>query len=617
MDIMRYMTIKRLLFVYGPSLSALGSFLLYLLFPSLTVLVYFSLIFSLVPYYINIWRGLVRRQLDLSLPSIITIFLLIYLGKANVALLFIGIIVLGDLFKNIIIERVKASVTAIAAKLPKTATILVNNEEKIVGIDQVGVGDILSVKSGERIATDSTLLSKEALLDESVVTGESKPVTKFKGERILAGSINSGNYYNAVATSTASNSTLLQIQHLVTEAQFSKAPLAQIVSKYAWLTIIFALLGMAIVFVVTGNIFETLSFWIAVVPVIFAIITPVATTIGITILAKSGILVKNSPALENLTKVTTFLFDKTGTITEGKPEVAELVGFGETKENVLALAASLEFYSNHPLAAPILKEAQKEGVKRNDIESVNTVPGKGVYAKYNGKDIFLGNKSLVTDRAITVPIKVNELVDHWEGVGATTVFVGEDSKILGTIFLLDKIRPETRPLFNELSVLKYETIILTGDKKEVADQIAKDLPNTKIIAEVSPEGKVAEIDNQTKSGKMVAMIGDGINDAPALAKANVGIAMGGGGIDMTLNAADIVLLNNRIDTIPKMIEVSSKTFRIIKQDVVLATFIHLITVIFVLTGYFNLIQTTLAHELSSILVLTNTLRLFRIKSRIE
>lgn len=611
------MTIKRLLFVYGPSLSALGSFLLYLLFPSLTVLVYFSLIFSLVPYYINIWRGLVRRQLDLSLPSIITIFLLIYLGKANVALLFIGIIVLGDLFKNIIIERVKASVTAIAAKLPKTATILVNNEEKIVGIDQVGVGDILSVKSGERIATDSTLLSKEALLDESVVTGESKPVTKFKGERILAGSINSGNYYNAVATSTASNSTLLQIQHLVTEAQFSKAPLAQIVSKYAWLTIIFALLGMAIVFVVTGNIFETLSFWIAVVPVIFAIITPVATTIGITILAKSGILVKNSPALENLTKVTTFLFDKTGTITEGKPEVAELVGFGETKENVLALAASLEFYSNHPLAAPILKEAQKEGVKRNDIESVNTVPGKGVYAKYNGKDIFLGNKSLVTDRAITVPIKVNELVDHWEGVGATTVFVGEDSKILGTIFLLDKIRPETRPLFNELSVLKYETIILTGDKKEVADQIAKDLPNTKIIAEVSPEGKVAEIDNQTKSGKMVAMIGDGINDAPALAKANVGIAMGGGGIDMTLNAADIVLLNNRIDTIPKMIEVSSKTFRIIKQDVVLATFIHLITVIFVLTGYFNLIQTTLAHELSSILVLTNTLRLFRIKSRIE
>lgn len=560
-----------------------------------------------------IWNGLLKKQLDLSFPPIITIYLLLFLGKGNIALIFIIIILLGHLFKTIILEKVRASITEISNKLPKTAVIKRNGKEIEIQINDIKIGDTLIVKSGERVATDAVLLSEGAALDESVVTGESKPVPKKRDDKLLAGSINAGNYFEARVSSEAENSTLFQIQHLVNEAQNEKAPLANLVNKYAWLTIAMALLGVFIIFSVTHNVFQALSFWIAVVPVVFAIIVPVTTTIGITILAKLGILVKSSRSLENLTKANTFLFDKTGTITQGKPDVDEIIALNGDKKSVLQLAASIEQYASHPLSIPILDSAKDQKIRPLKLHNVKTLVGEGMSGEYNKREIFLGNNLLLENRGISVTRGIKDKTEEWEKKGATPVFVGEEKKISGVIFLIDKLRPETKPLFSALLKMKYEVIIVTGDKEEVVKEITKGLPGVSFIAGVSPEGKVDEIVKKVKGGKNIVMVGDGINDAPALAKAQVGIAMGGKGTDLTLDAASIVLMNNNISSIPGMISVSKKTFTIIKQDVVFSTIIHALTAVFVIMGSINLIQTTVIHEISSTLVLVNTLRLFRVK----
>ena len=612
-DILLVMTKYSLFIPILSFLLALVCLVLFTFYPQFSIIPYVAAIFALLPYYISIGKSLLKKQLDLSLPPIITIYLLLFLGKGNVALIFILIILLGHLFKTVILERVKASITNISNKLPKTAVIKLFDKTTEVAIKNIKVGDILVVKSGEQVATDSLLLSDEALLDQSVVTGESKPIPKAKGEKLLAGSINTGSYFEAKAIAIAEQSTLFQIQHLVTEAQSEKAPLAHVVNQYAWVTTIIALAGVLLIYFLTHNILQALSFWIAVVPVIFAIIVPVATTIGITILAKSGILVKSSPSLENLTKANTFLFDKTGTITQGKPEVEEILEFGRSKNEILQLAASIETYSNHPLAIPIIEKAKEQKIELLSLHKVKTLVGKGMTATVHKSTIFLGNIALLQEQHISLTKDIISTVAQWERKGATPVFVGQGNKVMGVIFLLDKLRPEAEPLFSSLTQKGYETVIVTGDKKEVAQTIVGQLQGASFIADVTPEGKVMEVDRKLKEGRNIVMVGDGINDAPALAKAQVGIAMGGRGVDLTLNAADIVLLNNNIASIPTMIEVSKKTFQIIKQDVVLATTIHAITAILVIVGSINLVETTVIHEVSSVLVLLNTLRLFRIK----
>ena len=375
-----------------------------------------------------------------------------------------------------------------------------------------------------------------------------------------------------------------------------------------------ALCGVLIIYFVTHNILQALSFWIAVVPVIFAIIVPVATTIGITILAKQGILVKSSPSLENLTKANTFLFDKTGTITQGKPEVAEIIELGRSTTDILQLAASIETYSNHPLAIPILEAAKDKKVKLLPLKNVKTFVGQGMTGSGHSFTVFLGNNALLQRLTLHISKAVASTVAQWEQKGATPVFVGINAKLIGIIFLLDKLKPEAKPLFLQLSQRGYEAIIVTGDKREVAHTITKELQGASFIADVTPEGKVDEVNKKLREGKNIVMIGDGINDAPALAKAQVGIAMGGRGVDLTLNAADIVLLNNNIASIPTMVAVSKKTFRIIKQDVLLATSIHVIAAILVIIGSISLVETTIIHEISSALVLVNTLRIFRVVS---
>ena len=445
--------------------------LLFVIFPKITIIPFFPAIFALIPYYISIYRALLKKQLDLSVPSIITIYLLLYLEKGNVALIFILIILLGQLFKTIILERIKSSIDDISKKLPKTAVIKDGKTQKEILIADIKIGDVLLVKSGERLATDASLLSGDALIDESVVTGESRFIPKKAGDKLLAGSINMGNYLEAKAVSTAAQSTLLQIQKLVVEAQNDKAPLAKIVNRYAWATIVMALAGVMVIYLLTQNILLALSFWIAVVPVVFAIIVPVATTIGITILAKNGVLVKNSTTLENLIKADTILFDKTGTLTEGVPVVEKILENGMKQEKILQIAASIESYSNHPLAKPILDEAKERKISVTPLTHVETKVGKGMTAKWGNESIFLGNIALLRELKIKADNKITTDVLQWENKGATPVFVGEGAKIVGVILLLDKLRPEVKPLFAFLKKKTMKWSWLQVTKKRLPNQL--------------------------------------------------------------------------------------------------------------------------------------------------
>ncbi len=480
-------------------------------------------------------------------------------------------------------------------------------------ISEINIGDLLLVKSGDRVAVDACLMTDRATLDESVVTGESKPISKVRGDNLFAGSINVGDYFEAKAISNSENSTLFQIQKLVAEAQNDKSPLAYAVSRYAWITTIVALSGVIIVYLITQNILQAISFWIAVVPVVFAIIVPVATTIGIVLLAKQGVLVKNSTSLEHLTKASIFFFDKTGTITYGEPKIGDIIELNGSRNEILQLAASLETYSNHPLAIPILEEAKNQNIGTIPLKNVETHVGQGITAFKGATKVYLGNVDLLHAENISLDKDTERLVANWEKKGATPVFIGQNNAVIAVVILVDKLRAEAENLFSYLNNSGYRTIVLTGDRQEVAEAIVKDLPHTQVIANLLPTGKLEELEKKTREGKITVMVGDGINDAPVLAKADVGIAMGGKGVDLAINAADIVLLNNDISSIPSMIEISKKTFRIIKQDVLLASVIHAITAAFVLVGAVSLVQTTIVHEISSVLVLLNILRIFRLQ----
>ncbi len=589
---------------------------IYILFPHLSAIASVGLLLSLFPYYISIWQGLRKKQIDLSLPSVATIYLLLFLGKANIAIIYILIILLGNLFKSVILERIKSSITSISKKLPKTAHIKRGSEDREILISDIKIDDLLLVKSGDRVATDACLMTDRATLDESVVTGESRPISKVHGDNLYAGSVNVGDYFEAKAISDSESSTLFQIQKLVTEAQNDKPPLAYAVSRYAWITTMAALLGVIIIYLLTQNILQALSFWIAVVPVIFAIIVPVATTIGIALLAKQGILVKNSTSLEHLTKAPIFFFDKTGTITYGEPRIGEIIELNGSRKEILQLAASLESYSNHPLAIPILEEAKKQNVEIIPLKDVETHVGQGITAFKDTTKVCLGNLELLRAEKISLDQDTEKLVANWEEKGATPVFVGQNNKAIAVIILVDSLRVETRKLFVDLNDSGYKTIVLTGDKQEVAESIVKGLPYTQVIANLLPTGKLEEMEKKIKAGKTTVMVGDGINDAPVLAKADVGIAMGGRGVDLAINAADIVLLNNNIASISSIIGLSKKIFQIIKQDVLLATVIHVITASFVLVGAVSLVQTTIIHEISSALVLLNILRIFYLQEAI-
>ncbi|WP_047116906.1 heavy metal translocating P-type ATPase [Brachyspira hyodysenteriae] len=521
---------------------------------------------------------------------------------------------------------------------PKTATIIKDGEEKEIKIADVKVDDIVLVRPGEKIPVDGVIIEGYSSVDESMLTGESIPVEKSVGDKVVGASINKTGSFKFKAQKVGADTALAQIIKLVEDAQGSKAPIAHIadvVSSYfvpAVITI--ALISGIIWFIALHNFVFSLTVFVSVLviacPCALGLATPTAIMVGTGKGAELGILFKNAEALEVSEKINAVMFDKTGTLTEGKPYVTDIIS--DYKDKLLLIAASAENGSEHPLGEAIVREAKEKNIKLLNIENFEAIAGFGIEVFIDNKKVLMGNDKLMNKENINTE-NYNSYMDKLSKEGKTPMYVSYDNKLLGIIAVADKLKKESIEAINRLHKLGIKTAMITGDNKNTANSVAKEAGIDIVFAEVLPEEKSNEVKKLQDQGLTVAMVGDGINDAPALTQANVGIAIGSG-TDVAIESADIVLVKSNTNDVVTAIELSKATMRDIKQNLfwafcynvigipIAAGVLHVfrepliassiggfLTAIMGKDLLLNPIFAALAMSLSSVSVVTNALRL--------
>lgn len=521
---------------------------------------------------------------------------------------------------------------------PKTATIIKDGEEKEIKISDVKVDDIVLVRPGEKIPVDGEIIEGYSSVDESMLTGESIPVEKSVGDKVVGASINKTGSFKFKAQKVGADTALAQIIKLVEDAQGSKAPIAHIadvVSSYfvpAVITI--ALISGIIWFIALHNFVFSLTVFVSVLviacPCALGLATPTAIMVGTGKGAELGILFKNAEALEVSQKINAVMFDKTGTLTEGKPYVTDIIS--DDKDKLLLIAASAENGSEHPLGEAIVREAKEKNIKLLSIENFKAISGFGIETYIDNKKVLMGNDKLMNKENINIE-NYNSYMDKLSKEGKTPMYVAYDNKLLGIIAVADKLKKESIEAINRLHKLGIKTAMITGDNKNTANSVAKEAGIDIVFAEVLPEEKSNEVKKLQEQGFTVAMVGDGINDAPALTQANVGIAIGSG-TDVAIESADIVLVKSNTNDVVTAIELSKATMRDIKQNLfwafcynvigipIAAGVLHVfrepliassiggfLTAIMGKDLLLNPIFAALAMSLSSVSVVTNALRL--------
>ena len=508
---------------------------------------------------------------------------------------------------------------------PKVSTVIREEKEIEINVDEIIVGDIILIKPGASIPVDGTIIEGTSAVDEASITGESIPVEKMVGSKVVSGTINKNGYFKMKATKVGDDTTLSQIIKLVEEASNSKAPISRLADKVSgiFVPVVIGVAILATVFwLLQGQSFEfALSIGIAVLviscPCALGLATPVAIMVGTGKGAQQGILIKSAEALELLHLADTVVLDKTGTITEGKPKVTDIVSNIGEKE-LLKVAGSLEKNSEHPLAEAVVERAKADKIELIEINDFTSVSGRGVSGKINEIKYFAGNISFMKENNINTET-IEQNAQEFLKKGKTVLYFADENDIIGIIAVADTIKNESKQAIKELKARNIEVVMLTGDNKIVAETIGKELEIDKVISEVLPEDKEKEIQNLQKQAKKVIFVGDGINDSPALVRADVGIGVGSG-TDIAIESADIVLIKNSLLDVWTAISLSRAVIRNIKMNLFWAFFYNIIGIP-IAAGVFylsfglklNPMFGALAMSLSSVCVVTNALRLRRFK----
>ncbi|MBU3137787.1 heavy metal translocating P-type ATPase [Clostridium gasigenes] len=540
----------------------------------------------------------------------------------------ITLITLGKYLESVSKGKTSEAIKKLMGLAPKTAIVIRSGKEIEITIEEVEVGDIIVVKPGEKMPVDGEVVSGTTSVDESMLTGESMPVEKNSGDKIIGASINKNGTINYKATKVGKDTALAQIIKLVEDAQGSKAPiakLADVISGY-FVPIVIALAvlsGLGWYFIGGESEIFSLTIFISVLviacPCALGLATPTAIMVGTGKGAEYGVLIKSGVALETAHKIQTIVFDKTGTITEGKPKVTDVVVInGIAQNDLLQLAASAEKGSEHPLGEAIVKGAEEKGLEFKKLDFFKAIPGYGIEVKIDGKNILLGNRKLMIDSKISL-VELEKISDELAGEGKTPMYIAIDNKMAGIIAVADTVKASSKKAIEKLHEMGIEVAMITGDNKRTAEAIAKQVGIDRILAEVLPQDKANEVKKLQAEGKKVAMVGDGINDAPALAQADIGIAIGSG-TDVAMESADIVLMRSDLMDVPTALQLSKSTIRNIKQNLFWA-FGYNIIGIPVAMGILHIFGGPLlnpmiagaAMSLSSVSVLTNALRLKRFK----
>ncbi len=561
---------------------------------------------------------------------------LVYSGDEHAAMhlyyesaaVILTLITLGKYFEGVSKSRTTNAISKLVGLVPKTANLIKDGEEHVVAVDEISTGDILLVRPGEKVPLDGVVIEGRSTVDESMLTGESIPVEKDINSKVVGASINKTGVFKMKVTKVGKDTTLSQIIKLVEDAQNSKAPIAKLADKISGVFVP-VVIGLALIagilwyFVGDATWSFSLKIIISVLviacPCALGLATPTAIMVGTGKGAEHGILIKSSEALQLAKEVDTVVFDKTGTLTEGKISVTNIVTFNNlSEENLLQLAASVEYLSEHPLGLAIVDEAKNRNIELLEVKDFSSLTGLGISSTVDGKSILIGNEKLMLENNIVTKDSV-EKAEKYASEGKTPLFIAVDSELAGIIAVADQIKESSLKTVEKLHSLGLEVVMLTGDNRKTAQVIAEQLSIDKVVSEVLPEDKANEIKKLQAQGKKVAMVGDGINDAPALVQAEVGIAVGTG-TDVAIDAADIVLMKPDLNSVVNAIVLSKKTIKNIKENLFWAFFYNVIGIPFAMGVFYifggpllNPMLAGAAMSFSSISVVLNALRLKRVK----
>lgn len=542
----------------------------------------------------------------------------VFIGATEEAATVVFLFLIGELLEGVAASRARASIQDLTKLVPKTARLEENGQVKEVQADSLEVGATIQIRPGDRIPADGAIISGESAIDEAPVTGESTPVRKGPDATLFAGTVNGDGLLRVRVTAAAADNTIARVVRLVEEAQESKAPTERFIDRFSRYYTPGVVVVAVLVAVVpplmlggewSGWIYKGLAILLIGCPCALVISTPAAIAASLSAGARRGLLLKGGAVLEQIGKITVACFDKTGTLTAGKPQVTDIIGFARREADVLRFAAALESGSSHPLATAILAKAAEQNISLPATSGSNAIGGKGIRANVEGEEVFLGSPKAVAETC-TLTTEQEAKIAALNDEGKTVSLVAVDGTIAGAIAMRDEPRPDAKSGLKLLTDAGIRTVMLTGDNRRTADAIGKQL-QIEVEAELLPEDKQRIVGNFQKAGWSVAKIGDGINDAPALAAADVGIAMGGG-TDVALETADAAVLHGRVADVAAMVDLSKRTMVNIRQNIAVALGLKAVFLITTVVGLTGLWPAILADTGATVLVTMNALRLLRL-----
>ena len=518
--------------------------------------------------------------------------------------------------------RAKRSIKSLVEIAPETARVKVGDSEELKNVDDVNIGDIVIVKPGDKVPLDGSVIHGSSSINQASITGESVPILKEIGDEVFSGTVNEDGYLEIVVTKKAKDSVISKIVTLVKQSQLNRSKTESLVEKvakyYTPIMMIAAVCVAVLPPLILGQplvdwVYKALSLLVISCPCAFLISTPVGMVSAITSATKNGVIIKGSTYVEEMKDIKAVIFDKTGTLTEGKLELSDIKVLDDnySKEDIVKIAASLEHSSSHPIAQAILDYATMNEISFEEIDEFKNVAGKGIVGNINGDEFYAANEAIIAGSSFDIS---RDEINKYSAEGKTIVFIGNASNVLGIITVSDKIRDNAREVIADLKSQGVQTFMLTGDNKMAAKSVADEIGINYIYSNLMPEDKLNILDTIRNKFGDVAMVGDGINDAPALARANIGIAMGAAGSDVAIETADVALMQDDISKLPYLFSLSRKTMGIIKQNISVSIAVKLLCVVLAILGIITLMMSVGFGDLGlTLLVILNSFRIGMVK----
>jgi heavy metal translocating P-type ATPase len=569
-----------------------------------------------IPILIGAVKGLlihhdIKADVLVSIALIASVLIKEYFAAGEVAF----IMAIGTLLEDTTARKARQGIEKLIRLTPQSARVVRSGVETVVPAGQVECGDTLVVLAGETIAVDGIITSGRTSVDQSVMTGESLPVDKTVGDAVTSGTLNQYGTFEMKATKVGEDSSLQRMIHLVEQADANKAPIVSLVDRWATWMVLAAMGTAVITWLVTGQLIRAVTVLVVFCPCAFILATPTAIMAGVGNATKHGILVRSGDALERLSKVKHIAFDKTGTLTYGKPKVIAVQSTlpGMTEEKLLFYAASVEQRSEHPLGRAVLSYYKAAGGVPGEPQEFALHAGLGVQAAVDGRTVMAGKSGLFEDAGIPIPEAAAEAANVYVREGATAIFIGVDAAAAGFIILSDIVREDAEKMVAQLRTLQIKPLLLTGDNPSAARYIADKVGIAKVEANLLPEGKMKVMEEYQKKDEPVCMIGDGINDALALKSAYAGVAMGGIGSDIAVEAADVVLVSDDIQRVPYLFKLSHLVMRKINGNIIFSMSLNFIAIVLSVTGILNPVIGALVHNAGSVAVVINSALILTVK----